>query len=82
VAKAVFADEQVKKLPAGKGSGTFRLFLAILTRLAEDFFMSDGPRDASYRDRQNEKPKQLQANRCHSNWMRIASGMAMQQKTG
>lgn len=59
MAEAVLAGEEVKEFPLGKGFCAATYFLAILSRLTEDFLMGDGPSDAGNGNGDEEKVKYL-----------------------
>src|SRR5579862_3101371 len=61
MAKAVFTSKKVKKLAPKKTFCPGALALAILSRLAKYLFMGNGPRDASNRNTQHQKPRKLHA---------------------
>src|SRR5579864_489576 len=63
MAEAILAGEKVKKLSPRKRARPARLPLAILTRLPENFFVSNRPRNASHRNGQHQQPSQLHSQR-------------------
>jgi hypothetical protein len=65
MAEAILTGEQVEELAARQAHGLFGLLLAIITRLAKDFFVRHCPRDAGYRNREKQQPRELQTDRQH-----------------
>src|SRR5437588_2990788 len=63
VAEAVFTREDVKELAGDKMRIIFRLASTVLTRFAEDLFVSDCPGDGRNGHRQHKKPDDLQTER-------------------
>ena len=63
MAKAEFAGKEEEKLAAYRVGMDLTLADAIFARLAEDFFMSDGPGDAGNGQRERKKPYDLQCER-------------------
>ena len=61
MAEAIFASKEIKEFTARKRDCAFRLFLAIVARLAKYFFMSYGPCDTGDRNGQNKQPRKLKA---------------------
>ena len=55
VAEAIFAGEEIKKFPSERDARACSTFpLAVLTRLAKHFFVSDGPGNARDRNSENQ----------------------------
>ncbi len=52
MAETILAGKQVEELPAGETARVLRLVLAVITRLAKNFFMGNCPGDAGDRYRQ------------------------------
>jgi hypothetical protein len=63
MAEAEFASEEEEKLAAYRVGMDLTLTDAIFARLAEDFFMGDGPGDAGDGEREREEPYELQRER-------------------
>lgn len=59
VAKTVFTGEKVEKLASQKTLRASALTLTIFSRFTEDFFVSDGPRDAGNGYSQYQEPDKL-----------------------
>jgi hypothetical protein len=63
MAEAVFASEQVKKLPSDRIAATLALADTVISRLAEDLFMRNGPGNTSDGNGKNEQCSDLPAQR-------------------
>ena len=61
--EAEFTGKKEEKLAAYRVGMGLTLAETIFARLAEDFFMSDGPGDAGYGQRERKKPYDLQCER-------------------
>jgi hypothetical protein len=82
VAETILAGEQEEELADVKASGLFALTMAIFSRFAKDFFVSDGPCHAGGRDRQNEQPRELHANGHYKKQIRCSSEVRVWPKIG
>ena len=63
MAEAEFAGEEEEKLATCRVGMALTLTHAIFPGFTEDLFMSDGPGDASDRERERKKPHELQRER-------------------
>lgn len=62
VAETILAGKKEEEFAGIQASSVFAHALAILARLAENFFVGNGPGDTGGGDREDEQPRELHAN--------------------
>lgn len=66
MAEAILAREEIEEFPLKQGSSMGALPKAEVPRLAEHFFMRNGPRDAGDRNSEDQQPDNLNPEAAHN----------------